>query len=75
MKKSELMACKEVFVRSSNNFDMERNYTYQQQQDGQTGKGEWPVASSGGPLTFPFLHCGYANDYVVVLKLSYLAII
>lgn len=28
----------------------------------------------GGPLTFPFLHCGHANDYNV-LKLSHLAII
>jgi hypothetical protein len=27
MKKSELTACKEVFVRSSNNLDMERNYS------------------------------------------------
>jgi len=40
---------------------------------GQTGK-EWPVASSGGPFTFPFLHCGHANDHNVVLKLSHLAI-
>jgi len=39
------------------------------------GKGEWPVDSSGGPFTFPFLQCGHANDHNVVLKLSHLAII
>jgi hypothetical protein len=74
MKKSELTDCTEVFVRSSSNSDRKGIILDQEQQNGQMGKGEWPVASSEGPFTFPFLHCGHANDHNVVLKLSHLAI-